>query len=158
MPLRLGLGAMVPKDGEVKRQDMSSNETLRKQLLGKDYNRRQIKGGKKEGMSRLSAVGMGSKPRPRPLKWGKEDEDEDEEDDGGRSSLGKIKRKRQAEEEAELAGEGAELGVRGSGSVEAAEGRPQRRKNYLDEVLAEKSRAKRKKSKKKAKHINENSS
>ncbi len=144
---RLGVGATVPEDGDVKREELSSNETLRRQLLGRDY--KKVRAGK----GPLGGVAVvGSKPRPlgSTREIGQESGDEE-----GRSSLGKSKRKRRVEETEEGAGVSDEEVTRVS-KASMGTSRPQKRAvNYLDQVLAEKSRRQRKKSKKRKKHDSE---
>ncbi len=140
------MGATLPKDGGVKREELSSNEQLRKQLLGRDYKKAQA--GKKD----KGVVAFGSKPKPVDSKRQISPESEGE---GGRSSLGKSKRKRQMEQTEEgpevSDGEATKATRAGLGTS------PPRNRgiNYLDEVLAEKSRRQHKKSKKRKKHDNE---
>ena len=146
---RLGLGAKVPEDGEVKRQELSSNDKLRRQLLGKDMARLYGKSGS-GGKFGSGSMPLGSKPRPTPMRKAAEDEDDDEE---GRSSLGKSKRRKHVESQEPavhnnqiIAKEVAES------SVSDAAGRSkQTRINYLDEVLAEQQRKKQKKKRKREK-------
>jgi len=141
------VGATVPEDGDVKREGLSSNETLRRQLLGRDYKKVRV------GKGPLGGVAVvGSKPRPlgSTREIGQESGDEE-----GRSSLGKSKRKRRVEETEEGAGVSDEEVTRVS-KASMGTSRPQKRAvNYLDQVLAEKSRRQRKKSKKRKKHDSE---
>ncbi|KLJ08911.1 hypothetical protein EMPG_15659 [Blastomyces silverae] len=172
VPEKLGLGAPLPKsqqDGSSNRTELSSNEKLRKQLLGKNY--------KKFLGTPSGPVVAGSRPLPDTTKQqqrqhhqrAKESDDDDE--DEGRSSLGRNKRKR--------VGVGVERGDEATTATatatatrtvtEPAAGNPddnggdkhtsddgsaqrntQRKKtvSYLDEVLMERSK-KRKKNKSK---------
>ena len=144
---RLGVGATVPKDGDVKREELSSNDKLRRQLLGRDYKKLQLA---KREKGQSEGIGVaGSKPRPAGPKREVEQESEDE---NGRSSLGKSKRKRQVEQTKEDADvSNGEI----SKATEATVGtspQPKRAMNYLDQVLAERARRKHKKSKKRKKH------
>ncbi|KAL8687699.1 MAG: hypothetical protein Q9224_005078, partial [Gallowayella concinna] len=100
VPEVLGLGATIPTDfkyGDVKRQKMSSNDLLRRQLLGKDHARLQSRSGHGQGGQRIveRSLLIGSKPRPIPVK--RKGEEESSGDEGGRSSLGKKKRKKWVE-------------------------------------------------------------
>ena len=147
-PLRLGLGAPLPqeiKNGDERRQELSSNDKLRKQLLGQEFAKLFGKTGSaaKKGVGNLP---LGSKPRPvatEPVA------DEDGEEDLGRSSLGKPKRKIEADspdvEQEERGGDNNEalhqFNSRGKGSTSSSK----RGSTYLDEVLAEKLRKKKKK-------------
>lgn len=144
---RLGLGAKLPADGDLKRQDLSANEKLRQQLLGKDYKKLQAKR-RGKGLPEDGLI-LGSKPRPAvPERVVREDS----EDEGGRSSLGKSKRKRHAE------GEEANVEARANEATRAVKSRsdeaseqPRKASNYLDQVLAEKSRKKQHNQKRKRK-------
>ncbi|KAL8766649.1 MAG: hypothetical protein Q9209_006632 [Squamulea sp. 1 TL-2023] len=97
VPEALGLGAKIPediKDWDLKRQKSSSNDLLRRQLLGKDHAKLQNKysPGQASFLGTESVPHFGSKPRPVPAK--RKLEDCSSEDEGGRSSLGKEKLKR----------------------------------------------------------------
>lgn len=148
---RLGLGAPLPadiQDGDARRQELTSNDKLRRQLLGKNHLKLQNK--RLDGSkSAPGSVQLGSKPRPADVKreW-----DSDDEDEAGRSSLGKSKRKKVAATR-EAADGGDDEGVKaldGEETKRLDNSRPPKKaSNYLDEVLAEKSRKKQKKKNKK---------
>ncbi|MCJ1243302.1 hypothetical protein MMC30_000499 [Trapelia coarctata] len=148
----LGLGAPLPKDvkeGDARRQELSSNDRLRKQLLGKEFAKLYGKGGKGE-KGGFGLVPVGSKPRPvdKP-KLAEEQDDEGE----GRSSLGRMKRRPQVKK-AEPEDLGSDSGDVDRSSVMKKKEPSRSSKrigSYLDEVLAEKQRKKqRKKQKNKA--------
>lgn len=142
---RLGLGASIPKEHEIKRQKESTNELLRKQLLGKDY--------KKFQSTKPSSFEAGPKLRP-PTKRPAESDDE-----GGRSSLGRSKRPKKRPcnelqngillEEEEAAG--TTTTIEAVDHPNPASSPPTAPRNsYLDEVLlAKKSSKRRKKNRKK---------
>ena len=140
---RLGFGARIPKDVEVKREDLSSNNRLRKQLLGTDYMKKQKKKAHNGG---VETVG-GSKPLPAN---GKRIAESDSEDDGGRSSLGKARRTRKWTRilsDGELVNEAAsELPESKEYDLDESLSR-KKASNYLDEVLADRTLQKRKRSK-----------
>ncbi|MCJ1431043.1 hypothetical protein MMC27_000393 [Xylographa pallens] len=150
VPELLGLGAPLPqeiKNGDERRQELSSNDKLRKQLLGKEFAKlygRTGSAAKKD----LGNMPLGSKPRPVPIKLAVDD---NAEEDVGRSSLGKPKRKAEAELlDAEREDGGIDnneplprSNTRGKGSTSSSK----RGSTYLDEVLAEKLRKKKKKMK-----------
>lgn len=152
---RLGLGAPLPKDipdGDRRRQELSSNDRLRKHLLGKDFPRLQAGALEKRGMSSGGHQSL-AKARPAPLKRIlAEDEDEDEE--GGRSSLGKSKRQGVRVESVDGVNED-DGDTRASSSLKSSpRGTKAGRKpayNYLDEVLAERSQKRKRKRNKKRK-------
>ncbi|KAL8723773.1 MAG: hypothetical protein Q9225_000068 [Loekoesia sp. 1 TL-2023] len=153
MPELLGLGAKPPediKDGDLKRQKLSSNDVLRKQLLGKDYARAQDKESRRQGIhGGLGGIlSAGSKSRPTPTK--RKAEDESSGDEGGRSSLGKRKYRDMGTSNGS---EGTKLDA-SNNHVEPNEharaGKNARKAtNYLDEVLSQKEKKHKKKKKKK---------
>ncbi|KAI9820219.1 MAG: hypothetical protein M1827_005841 [Pycnora praestabilis] len=148
VPELLGLGAPIPKgtvDGSANRKELTSNETLRRQLLGK----------KRALAMRKRAQGLGKQDvdthrpvtklsRPNSATAGDGDEDEEE---GGRSSLGKSKRRREELVETQ----NVEAEVEAKEMVENALPRKhkvrKRSGNFLDEMLAEKSLKKKKRRK-----------
>ncbi|KAL8697564.1 MAG: hypothetical protein Q9224_002252 [Gallowayella concinna] len=152
VPEVLGLGAKVPTDlkyGDVKRQKMSSNDLLRRQLLGKDHARLQNKGDHGQGGQRIveRSLVIGSKPRPIPVK--RKGESESSGDEGGRSSLGKKKRKKWVEivDSEEMEGADADM-VKDEESPRELVKKEKKANNYLDEVLSQKKEKKPKKKKK----------
>ncbi|KAI4127897.1 MAG: hypothetical protein LQ338_002982 [Usnochroma carphineum] len=153
VPELLGLGAKVPndfKDADMKRQNSSSNDLLRRQLLGKDRSKVQNNGVHRQGDQRgLGGVlHVGSKPRPAPAKRKVEDVSSDEE--GGRSSVGKRKHLETAKATGNEEVEVGQLGL-GPGRRERSEAvkRSKRVTNYLDEVLSRKSEKKQRNKKRK---------
>lgn len=151
MVARLGLGAPLPaaiKDGDARRQDLASNAKLRRQLLGKDFQRLQGEGAK-GNKSVSGSVLLGSKPRPVPAKRELVSEDEDE---AGRSSVGKSKRKKVASRLGVADGQdGEDVKAPDGGAAQVPDDPrpPKKASNYLDEVLAERSWKKQKKKNKK---------
>ena len=104
---RLGIGGKIQNDDEVDRQKLSSNNQLKRHLLGRDFEKRERadrKGQQKVLASRTAVNGRATLRKPLP----KVEVDSDE--DAGRSSLGKLKRKRpfQTEEHAAMSGEANE--------------------------------------------------
>ncbi|KZF22788.1 hypothetical protein L228DRAFT_238696 [Xylona heveae TC161] len=175
VPDQLGLGAPLPKDvpdGAVKRRDLSSNEALRKRLLGKNANKIQSKS--------LPAVHGSSTPLPgkNTLAGNKKGDlsrsgpvharysaatSDDEDDEGGRSSLGKSK-KRATKSEETIPNLGSKSLPEAEDDESNEEGRASsktqpssvaqsttssvkraRAANFLDEMLAEKAQRKKKK-------------
>ncbi|EEH44029.1 uncharacterized protein PADG_00318 [Paracoccidioides brasiliensis Pb18] len=157
VPEKLGLGASLPKsqaDGSFNRTELSSNEKLRKQLLGKNY--------KRPTASKSSHPAAAGKKYPQhPVKPQLESDDDEDE---GRSSLGRNKRKRMTKMMDEV-GTGVTTTSAVSGSVNGkgkGKGKntddeelpgelqrsTQRRKpvSYLDELLSERSKKKKKSS------------
>ncbi|KAL8995375.1 MAG: hypothetical protein Q9169_004883 [Polycauliona sp. 2 TL-2023] len=156
VPEVLGLGAKLPdnpKDWDLKRQTLSSNDQLRRQLLGQDHAKLRARGGYEKPA--LTHVGpptlVGSKPRPTTVKRGLEHDSSDEE--GGRASLGRKKAKKPAEvikpEQAQSVEEDIKNIEDGRNERQGTGKHPARAKNYLDEVLSQKREKKRKSKRKK---------
>lgn len=155
---RLGVGAttVLPKDGDMKRDGLSSNEALRRQLLGRDY-KKKMKGraGEEDNKGGLLGGFAVAGGKPRPLGSTREVDRESGDEEEGRSSLGKPKRKRRVEE-AEGGATVSDEEVTRVSEASMGTSQPQKRAiNYLDQVLAEKSRRQRKKSRKRKKHDSE---
>ena len=149
---RFGMGATLPKDGEVKREEYSSNDKLRKELLGKDYDKKRAKYAKENGKSRPSSNILGSKPRPTSVR--RDEDDSEGEGEGGRSSLGTSKSTLNKQTSKEQVDEAIATTVDAGESTRLGSGEsrpPKRARNYLDEVLSERSRKRQKKNKKKKK-------
>ena len=152
---RLGLGAPLPEeipDGDWRRQNLTSNDKLRKQLLGKDFPKLQARKLEKNRMGSTTSQMVG-KTRPALVKRHMED-DVDDEGEAGRTSLGKAKRQ-SAGVQASRGEDDSDLAIRppGHGKADPAyhNGRRKPVSNYLDEVLAEKSQRKKHKKRKKEK-------
>ena len=157
---RLGIGGKIPDDDQVDRLKMSSNHELKRQLLGRDYEKRQR--AKRDLNLSQQAIPM---PRTATDRKGPHSQisqkvETDSEEDAGRSSLGKRKRNRplQAEKRAAM-NEGADEGAdedKGQ-ALSNSSGRPEaltlasfpRSQDDLDEVLAVKCVRKRKRKNKK---------
>ena len=136
--------------------DAVSNDKLRKQLLGKDYAKKHAdgKGREEQKKSKSGPLHVGSKPHTIRR------EDDGSEDNEGRSSLGKSKHRVYRMEE------GVDTGVtflkQSDNAVldqPVSPPRPSKRaSNYLDEVLADRSRKKHKSKRKKQKATAESNS
>ena len=149
--VRLGLGAPLPGDREGmvdhKRQSLSSNERLRRMLLGKDLAKRRIQGTVKDMNPVSGSFQNGSKPKP-VIQVKVDDLSEEEE---GRSGLGKSKRRRKEDTDPSCKVTST-TGVGGDGNFheivsQTGQSSSKRGGNYLDEVLAEKQSKKRKRRK-----------
>ncbi|KKZ64485.1 hypothetical protein EMCG_09527 [[Emmonsia] crescens] len=161
VPEKLGLGAPLPKsqaDGSFNRTELSSNEKLRKQLLGKNY---------KKPTSSIPVTGsrgpLAEKKQQQQhhhhhhQQSAKSQPESDDDEDEGRSSLGRNKRKRPKEKTAEVVKDATTTTptptttTNGNGEdTESADERQrstQRKKpvSYLDELLSERSKKKKKK-------------
>ncbi|KAL8898567.1 MAG: hypothetical protein Q9207_006635 [Kuettlingeria erythrocarpa] len=151
VPELLGLGAKVPddfNDGDLKRQKLTTNDLLRRQLLGKDHAKVQSKGAHRQaGQSDAgAALPVGSKPRPASMK---RKADESSDDEGGRSSLGKRKARKQVSNEKDGV-EGLEIVEEAIDHQDTWRQRPEaversgKATSYLDEVLSRKKKKKHK--------------
>ncbi|OJD13247.1 hypothetical protein AJ78_06269 [Emergomyces pasteurianus Ep9510] len=160
VPEKLGLGAPLPQsqaDGSFNRTELSSNEKLRKQLLGKNYKKKstsdtQVNSSERRKQQQYHHQSANS----RIVECDEDDEDE------GRSSLGRNKRQRTKQKTTEVEkdtttrttdGDGDGDGNRGNGEDnESADDRQrstQRKKpaSYLDELLSERSKKRKRKRK-----------
>ncbi|KAI4219062.1 MAG: hypothetical protein L6R36_008585 [Xanthoria steineri] len=153
---RLGLGAKPPedlKDWDLKRQKWSSNDQLRRQLLGKDHGKLRSEGGDRRTVRRDAGPLplLGSKPRPAPIKRGLEDDGSD--DEGGRASLGrkKVKTPAEAAEPEKAASVQADVmnNEEPGDERQATVKHSKKANNYLDEVLSQRKGRKHKAKKKK---------
>jgi hypothetical protein len=127
---RLGLGAPLPQDAHDSSRQHSSNDTLRKILLGKTSQK----------LKSPSHIPTNTKITSHtPFRGLSNVEIEDEDEEGGRSALGKGKRRRLEGREA------TNLGGEDQQSQEAALNKPGKASSsYLDQVLSERSRKRRK--------------
>ncbi|KAL8861532.1 MAG: hypothetical protein Q9178_002056 [Gyalolechia marmorata] len=160
VPEVLGLGAKPEdvKDWDLKKQRMSSNDLLRRQLLGNNHAKSRLKGGH-EWMDRRDGgppLPVGSKPRPTPVNRALENDSSD--DGGGRASLGRKKRKKPAGPIEPQKDEQIEADAMNNEEPRNERQDPmeysKRANNYLDEVLSQR-RQKKQKTKKEKKENNE---
>ncbi|KAB2577149.1 hypothetical protein DBV05_g4246 [Lasiodiplodia theobromae] len=155
----LGVGAEPPKDildGSFKRNQLSSNERLRQQILGK--NAAKSRGVQPSDQKSAAAAHLPSKKLERPTKPVRAQDDSDEEEDG-RAAMFKSKRKAAPAPVKKEVSKGEE-----SGSEEEAKGRAapkqanaaaaqaqeksrKRPVSFLDELLEERTKKKNKKQK-----------
>ncbi|MCJ1469998.1 hypothetical protein MMC07_008643 [Pseudocyphellaria aurata] len=149
VPELLGLGASISKEGEIKRQKETTDDFLRKQLLGREYKKLQSNRGSEGIRSGLGVGQTGVKSRPSYIKRPVDESD----DEGGRSSLGRSKRPKPEKELQNGTLNSAVTKVEAvHPNVSTASTASQSSiisSNYLDEVLADRSRKKSKKNKKK---------
>ncbi|KAJ9216726.1 hypothetical protein DTO166G4_1572 [Paecilomyces variotii] len=151
VPEKLGLGAPLPKateDGSWNRTELSSNDKLRQQLMGKGFakamaaKQRQLQ----QNINRRPEQGKaGAKSSARTENDGGDDDDDEEE---GRSALGNKKRKVAATVVEDGANNEIAESKESSASTSGAEsGRGKKKKktgSYLDEVLSQRSKKKKK--------------
>lgn len=139
----------------MKRQKWSSNDQLRRQLLGKDHGKLRNEGGDRRTVHRDAGPLplLGSKPRPAPIKRGLEDDGSD--DEGGRASLGRKKVKTPSEatelEKAASVEADARKKEEPRDEGQATVKHSKKANNYLDEVLSQRKGRKHKAKKKKGK-------
>ncbi|CAG8386622.1 unnamed protein product [Penicillium salamii] len=141
VPETLGIGAPLPQkaaDGSWNRSDLDSNDKLRKQLLGKNYDR-VMKAAAEEKAAQKAAKAIPVE------KEEKEEEEEYDEEDGRSAMLSKQREKKRkgapGVHPAVLAAEAA------AGTGETDKGPRKGRKkatSYLDELLAERSKKRKK--------------
>ncbi|KAI9719773.1 MAG: hypothetical protein M1812_003261 [Candelaria pacifica] len=152
-----GLGAPLPKeitDGDANRQELSSNDKLRRQLFGGKIASR-MKVGVRPEINGNGAVRHRPVTKPPCAGIANGEDEDDEEDEGGRSSLGRSKRKREKEHTADVDDDRPDITTAQSTSSSGQAHVGQRSQNskptssFLDEILAEKSRKKKKKRKNK---------
>ncbi|KAJ5788417.1 hypothetical protein N7457_003407 [Penicillium paradoxum] len=146
VPERLGIGAPLPQkepDGSWKRTELDSNDKLRKQLLGKNYDR--VMKAKAEEKAAAAAV------RAAPALNDAKDVEDDDEEDGRMAMLARQKNKRKggAVHPAAAAAAAAAGDDKGGESedVPAPAARSKGRKkatSYLDELLAERAKKRKK--------------
>ncbi|RJE27411.1 hypothetical protein PHISCL_00287 [Aspergillus sclerotialis] len=151
VPETLGLGAPLPQnnpDGSWKRSELSSNEKLRRQLLGKNYKKVAKEttsfAKKPEGSNPTSSNSVTASTIP--------PDDTDDEEEGRTSQIGK-KRKKSERTDSEQPEATASLDNAGDGSEDlpatkkavpsAAKGK-KKATSFLDEVLAERSKKRKK--------------
>ncbi|GAD94900.1 conserved hypothetical protein [Paecilomyces variotii No. 5] len=157
VPEKLGLGAPLPKateDGSWNRTELSSNDKLRQQLMGKGYakamaaKQRQLQ--LQQNMNKRPDQGKaGTKSSART-----EEADDDDDEEEGRSSLGNKKRKVAATGAEDGANEETVESKEASASASASapvpgteSGRGKKKKktgSYLDELLSQRSKKKKK--------------
>ena len=127
---------------------MSSNDKLRKQLLGKDLAK--LYGKSQSRTETKTPFSVGSKPRPPLKRPAAEDEDEDE---AGRSSIGKKTPKKRMTTSESLNTEKDAVQMQQPEDAETLKGLKQSKQpaSYLDQVLTEKEKKKRKKKHRKSK-------
>jgi hypothetical protein len=167
----LGVGAPLPEkaaDGSWNRTELSSNDQLRKQLLGRNYDKFMKAAAEKKQASaaaKVSASQTAGKTGPSGSAGVNNDDDEDDEEEGRVSMVGmKNKKRRRGVEKARATASGAGSAAGNSngddavekgdnGAVETEEpvnvkqapskGR-KKATSYLDELLAERSRKRKK--------------
>ncbi|CAG8109270.1 unnamed protein product [Penicillium salamii] len=139
VPETLGIGAPLPQkaaDGSWNRSDLDSNDKLRKQLLGKNYDR-VMKAAAEEKAAQKAAKAI-------PEKEEKEEEEEYDEEDGRSAMLSKQREKKR---KGAPGVHPAVLAAEAEAGTETDKGPRKGRKkatSYLDELLAERSKKRKK--------------
>ncbi|CAG8425478.1 unnamed protein product [Penicillium salamii] len=145
VPETLGIGAPLPQkaaDGSWNRSDLDSNDKLRKQLLGKNYDR-VMKAAAEEKAAAKAAKTI-------PVEKEEEKEEEYDEEDGRSAMLSKQREKKRkgapGVHPAVLAAEAAAGTGKGETDKGPGTGRKGRKTatSYLDELLAERSKKRKK--------------
>lgn len=146
VPEKLGLGAPLPQDandGSWNRTELSSNDKLRRQLLGRNYQKATLKSSNQSikrlepGKAAPTAASISNKPEVA----------SDEEEEEGRSTLlGKKKRKITAtQDETSAISETVSGGEPTSSRTGTGSKGKKKAGSFLDEILAERSKKKKKK-------------
>ncbi|KAJ6180421.1 hypothetical protein N7519_010882 [Penicillium mononematosum] len=157
VPETLGVGAPLPQkaaDGSWNRTEMDSNDKLRKQLLGKNYDRVMKAAAEQKAAAAASTATAASTSASVPKA---EVEDEYDEEDGRSAMLARQKNKRKGgagagrgvhpAAAAAAAEAGDKGGEEGEGEGAPAPARSKGRKkatSYLDELLAERAKKRKK--------------
>ncbi|EHA27546.1 hypothetical protein ASPNIDRAFT_41481 [Aspergillus niger ATCC 1015] len=161
VPETLGVGAPLPTkaaDGSWNRSELDSNDKLRKQLLGRNYQK--VMAAKKASTAKGggSDAAASTNPAKNGVAKGEEEDDEDEEEGrtaliGRKKAMPAKKRKAaepQAQSESETIGgeSGDEAKADQSDKQPGASSRPASRRkkatSFLDEILAERSKKRKK--------------
>ncbi|KAF3387131.1 ATP-dependent RNA helicase [Penicillium rolfsii] len=166
VPETLGVGAPLPEkaaDGSWNRTELSSNDALRKQLLGRNYDKFMKAAAEKKQASAAAKVGASAATTAGKSSAGVNNEDEDDDDEEGRVSMVGMKNKKRRRvgdqgraTPAPAAGNSksedvVEKGDNGTAESEEpinvkqgpAKGR-KKATSYLDELLAERSKKRKK--------------
>ncbi|KAI9840302.1 MAG: hypothetical protein M1837_001789 [Sclerophora amabilis] len=145
VPTTLGVGAQLPTDHE-KRRRLTSEDQLRRKLLGKNARKSHVEHPKSELL-------RSTPPTAKGLGQGSLHDESDSEEDGGRSSLGRAKRQKVlTPREDGIDGQTPTISDVGEKTVASSKESSARkgRGNFLDEVLVQKSQKKKRKRKTKA--------
>ncbi|KAJ6084412.1 Protein of unknown function DUF3245 [Penicillium sp. IBT 16267x] len=157
VPETLGLGAPLPEkaaDGSWNRTELSSNDKLRKQLLGKNYDRfMKAEAEKKAAAKASTAAAQAAKTAAAAAN--KQDEESDDEEEGRMALIGRNKRKaaplkakakvvdeeqeKDSQEDGQDAPSAKEVPVR-----QAPLKGKKKATSYLDELLAERAKKRKK--------------
>ncbi|PGH13722.1 hypothetical protein AJ80_06227 [Polytolypa hystricis UAMH7299] len=139
VPEKLGLGAPLPQkqaDGSFNRTELSSNDKLRQQLLGRNY---------RKVMANASRPPVAPKNSIQASTQTTSQDAESDDEEEGRSSLGKNKRQRSSAQGSRAASETDTQDTNNSDQVRGSRGK--KRGTYLDELLSQRSKKKKKKAK-----------
>ncbi|KAJ5683151.1 hypothetical protein N7462_006316 [Penicillium macrosclerotiorum] len=147
---RLGVGAPLPEkaaDGSWNRTELSSNDQLRKQLLGRNYDK--IMKAKAAAKSTQTTAAQPGKPAST-LVNSHDDDGDDDEDEGRTSMVGQKKRKtKQTQPQPTTPTDQSDNAENGAAPSEVhakpapSKGR-KKATSYLDELLAERSKKRKK--------------
>ena len=143
MVSRAGVGFVTSQDGEVQPKSSTSTDMLRRQILGK----RGREGRAGTGLERVRGGLKMTAPLRKGISRPAKEDDEESEEEEGRSGLGKKRRDVQHQARSSVIGEGD---TKGCGLTEPAPSNgnslvKQPQANYLDEVLAQRSKKKKNK-------------
>ncbi|OQE22419.1 hypothetical protein PENSTE_c010G08594 [Penicillium steckii] len=154
VPETLGIGAPLPEkaaDGTWNRKELGTNDLLRKQLLGRNYDRIMKEkaaqkqtglqntgqgSGLEQGQGQRQSSGQVGVSSTAAVEEAKEEEEDDDDDEEGRSAMIGKKRKK-------IEGVGENDGSNGVGGKGKGKGK-KKAASYLDEILAQRASKKKK--------------
>ncbi|KAJ5329134.1 Protein of unknown function DUF3245 [Penicillium brevicompactum] len=141
VPETLGVGAPLPQkaaDGSWNRSDLDSNDKLRKQLLGKNYDRVMKAAAEEKAAAKAASA--------KPVVESTEEKEEEYDEEDGRAAMLSKQRKRKGAPGVHPAVLAAEAEAEAAGAGDAKGPRKGRKKatSYLDELLAERSKKRKK--------------
>ncbi|KAJ5659138.1 hypothetical protein N7507_005589 [Penicillium longicatenatum] len=155
VPETLGVGAPLPEkaaDGSWNRTELSSNDKLRKQLLGKNYDRfMKAEAEKKAAAKASTAAAQAAKTAAAAAN--QQDEESDDDEEGRLASIGRNKRKAAPLKAKTKVVNGEDKGSQDEQDVPSAKEVPVRQAplkgkkkatSYLDELLAERAKKRKK--------------
>ncbi|KAJ6018045.1 Protein of unknown function DUF3245 [Penicillium sp. IBT 35674x] len=154
VPETLGVGAPLPEkaaDGSWNRTELSSNDKLRKQLLGKNYDRfMKAEAERKAAAKASTAAAQAAKTAATAAN--KQDEESDDDEEGRFASIGRNKRKaapiktkaKVVEEDKDSQEDGQEPSAKEVPVRQAPLKGKKKATSYLDELLAERAKKRKK--------------
>ncbi|KAJ5892934.1 hypothetical protein N7504_009625 [Penicillium tannophilum] len=154
VPETLGVGAPLPEkaaDGSWNRTELSSNDKLRKQLLGKNYDRFMKAEAERKAAAKASTTAAQA-AKTAAAAANKQDEESDDDEEGRFASIGRNKRKaapvkpkaKVMEEDKDPQEDGQEPSAKDVPVRQAPSKGKKKATSYLDELLAERAKKRKK--------------